>query len=114
MTKKVEEKIALNAIKNDVKSHILLNQSICAGCKEKHVHQGLPGASLFKERGDRRNGRRICRVPRMRDVPYRLHIWLDHMGISLRGIWGSIQIWIIAGSYGMESSKEAPAEGRAA
>lgn len=32
--KKIEEKLALNAIKNAVKSHILLDQKICAGCKE--------------------------------------------------------------------------------
>lgn len=32
---KVEEKIALNAIRNDKKSHILLDQSVCSACRER-------------------------------------------------------------------------------
>lgn len=35
MTMKVEEKIALNAIRNSTESHIVLNQSICASCGER-------------------------------------------------------------------------------
>jgi ferredoxin like protein len=54
MTKKVEEKIALNAIKNDTKSHITLNQSICAGCKERMCVIVCPGHlySLNEETGE--------------------------------------------------------------
>ncbi|MBP1748301.1 MAG: ferredoxin-like protein [Deltaproteobacteria bacterium] len=51
MTKKVEEKIALNAIKNDVKSHIMLNQSICAGCKERMCIRVCP-AHLYSMNED--------------------------------------------------------------
>jgi ferredoxin like protein len=32
---KVEEKLTLNAIKNDKESHIKLDQGICGGCKER-------------------------------------------------------------------------------
>lgn len=32
---KIEEKIAINAMKNDKESHITLNMEICAGCKER-------------------------------------------------------------------------------
>jgi len=54
MTKKVEEKIALNAIRNDTKSHITLNQSICAGCKERMCVIVCPGHlySLNEETGE--------------------------------------------------------------
>lgn len=54
MTKKVEEKIALNAIKNDTKSHITLNQSICSGCKERMCVVVCPGHlySLNEETGE--------------------------------------------------------------
>jgi ferredoxin like protein len=40
---KVEEKIALNAIKNDKESHIKLDQAICAGCKERMCIIVCPG-----------------------------------------------------------------------
>jgi ferredoxin like protein len=33
---KVEEKLALNAIKNDRESHINLNQKVCSACKERY------------------------------------------------------------------------------
>jgi ferredoxin like protein len=54
MTRKVEEKIALNAIRNDTKSHITLNQSICAGCKERMCVIVCPGHlySLNEETGE--------------------------------------------------------------
>jgi len=54
MTTKVEEKIALNAIKNDTKSHMALNQSICAGCKERMCVIVCPGHlySLNEETGE--------------------------------------------------------------
>ncbi len=32
---KIEEKIALNAIKNDRESHIVLDQALCGRCKER-------------------------------------------------------------------------------
>ncbi|MEN6617227.1 MAG: 4Fe-4S dicluster domain-containing protein [Syntrophorhabdus sp.] len=54
MTKKVEEKIALNAMKNDTKSHIILNQAICANCKERMCIKVCPGHlySLNEETGE--------------------------------------------------------------
>jgi ferredoxin like protein len=40
---KVEEKIALNAIKNDRESHITLNQGQCARCEERWCIAVCPG-----------------------------------------------------------------------
>ena len=40
---KVEEKIALDAIKNDKESHIRLDQAICANCKERMCVTVCPG-----------------------------------------------------------------------
>ncbi len=54
MTKKVEEKIALNAIRNDDKSHIVLDQSVCAGCRERMCIKVCPAHlySLNEETGE--------------------------------------------------------------
>lgn len=54
MTRKIEEKIALNAIRNDNKSHILLDQSKCAGCKERMCVVVCPAHlySLNEETGE--------------------------------------------------------------
>ena len=51
---KVEEKIALNAMKNDKESHIRLDQSICNGCKERVCVAVCPGKlySLNGETGE--------------------------------------------------------------
>ena len=51
---KVEEKIALDAIKNDKESHITLDQKVCAGCKERFCIYGCPGHlySLSDETGE--------------------------------------------------------------
>jgi len=40
---KVEEKIALDAIKNDRESHIKLNQAQCASCEERWCISVCPG-----------------------------------------------------------------------
>jgi ferredoxin like protein len=40
---KVEEKIALDAIKTDGQSHIKLEQERCAGCKERFCIAVCPG-----------------------------------------------------------------------
>jgi ferredoxin like protein len=40
---KVEEKIALNAMKNDTQSHIKLDQTICRQCKERWCVAVCPG-----------------------------------------------------------------------
>ncbi|MHB8111809.1 MAG: ferredoxin family protein [Syntrophorhabdaceae bacterium] len=54
MTKKVEEKIALNAMKNAPESHIILIQTICKGCKERMCIKVCPGHlySLNEETGE--------------------------------------------------------------
>lgn len=51
---KVEEKIALDAIKNDCESHIQLDQTICIACKERMCILVCPGHlySLNEETGD--------------------------------------------------------------
>jgi len=51
---KVEEKIALDAIKNDCESHIRLDQKICSACKERMCVLVCPGHlySLNEETGD--------------------------------------------------------------
>ena len=51
---KVEEKIALDAIKNDCESHIQLDQTICRTCKERMCVLVCPGHlySLNEETGD--------------------------------------------------------------
>ncbi len=51
---KVEEKIALDAIKNDQKSHIKLDQAICAQCKERMCILVCPGHlySINEETGE--------------------------------------------------------------
>ena len=51
---KVEEKIALNAIKNDRESHIGLDQEQCRGCKERICIAVCPGHlySLNEETGE--------------------------------------------------------------
>jgi ferredoxin like protein len=51
---KVEEKIALDAIKNDKESHIALDQTICGTCKERMCVTVCPGHlySLNEETGD--------------------------------------------------------------
>jgi ferredoxin like protein len=40
---KVEEKIALDAVKNDRESHIKLNQAECARCRERWCIAVCPG-----------------------------------------------------------------------
>jgi ferredoxin like protein len=40
---KVEEKIALNAIKNDKESHIRLDQALCSQCPERWCIAVCPG-----------------------------------------------------------------------
>jgi ferredoxin like protein len=40
---KIEEKIALDAIKNDKESHIKLDQEICKNCKERFCIYACPG-----------------------------------------------------------------------
>lgn len=40
---KIEEKLALNAMKNDRESHIRLDQKICAACKERYCAYACPG-----------------------------------------------------------------------
>lgn len=54
MTMKVEEKLALNAMKNDTKSHILLDQSVCAACRERMCIAVCPAHlySLNEETGE--------------------------------------------------------------
>lgn len=51
---RVEEKIALNAMKNDKKSHILLDQSKCSGCRERMCIPVCPAHlySLNEETGE--------------------------------------------------------------
>ncbi len=51
---KVEEKIALNAIKNDKESHIRLDQACCAGCADRSCIAACPGHlySLNSETGE--------------------------------------------------------------
>lgn len=51
---KIEEKIALNAIRNDKESHIQLNQAICATCKTRTCILVCPGHlySLNGETGE--------------------------------------------------------------
>jgi ferredoxin like protein len=51
---KVEEKIALDAIKNDRESHIKLDQKICGTCPERMCIPVCPGHlySLNEETGD--------------------------------------------------------------
>ena len=51
---KVEEKIALDAIKNDKESHITLDQTICGKCKERMCVTVCPGHlyALNEETGD--------------------------------------------------------------
>ncbi len=53
-TKKIEEKIACNAIKNDATSHITLKQDICKDCKERFCIYACPGHlySLSEETGE--------------------------------------------------------------
>lgn len=54
MKMNVEEKIALNAMKNDKKSHILFDQSKCSACKERMCIAVCPGHlySLNEETGE--------------------------------------------------------------
>lgn len=40
---KIEEKIALNAIKNDKESHIRLDQAVCKNCRERFCVYACPG-----------------------------------------------------------------------
>ena len=42
-TMKIEEKIALDAIKNDKESHIRLDQNLCETCKERFCIYACPG-----------------------------------------------------------------------
>jgi ferredoxin like protein len=42
-TIKIEEKIALDAIKNDKESHIRLDQNLCKTCKERFCIYACPG-----------------------------------------------------------------------
>ena len=53
-TKKIEEKIACNAIKNDKESHIKLRQDICKTCQEHFCVYACPGHlySLNEETGE--------------------------------------------------------------
>lgn len=50
----IEEKIALNAIRNDKESHIRLDQTICATCTERMCIHVCPGHlySLNSETGE--------------------------------------------------------------
>ena len=52
--KKIEEKIACNAIKNDKESHIKLKQEICKNCRERFCIYACPGHlySLSEETGE--------------------------------------------------------------
>lgn len=45
---KVEEKIALDAIKNDKESHIKLDQSVCGKCSERFCISACP-AHLYSK-----------------------------------------------------------------
>lgn len=51
---KVEEKLTLNAIKNDKESHIRLDQKICATCEERFCIFACPANlySLNEETGE--------------------------------------------------------------
>jgi ferredoxin like protein len=51
---KIEEKIALNAIKNDRESHITLDRGLCAKCAERRCISVCPGHlySLNPETGE--------------------------------------------------------------
>ena len=51
---KIEEKIALDPIRNDRESHIKLDQTICSHCKERMCVLVCPGHlySLNEETGD--------------------------------------------------------------
>ena len=51
---KVEEKIALDAIKSDKESHIKIDQTVCAKCKERYCIRLCPGHlySLNEETGE--------------------------------------------------------------
>lgn len=51
---KIEEKLTLDAIKNDKESHITLDQKICAGCKERFCVSACPAHlySLSEETGE--------------------------------------------------------------
>jgi ferredoxin like protein len=53
-TKKIEEKIACNAIKNDKESHIKLKQDVCKNCRERFCIYACPGHlySLNEETGE--------------------------------------------------------------
>ncbi len=54
MTMKVEEKIAVDAIRNDKESHIKLDQQVCGQCKERFCVRLCPGHlySLNEETGE--------------------------------------------------------------
>ena len=51
---KVEEKIALDAVKNDKETHIALDQKVCAACRDRWCIHACPGHlySLNEETGE--------------------------------------------------------------
>jgi ferredoxin like protein len=51
---KIEEKIAIDAIKNDKESHIKLDQGLCGKCRERFCIRVCPGHlySLSEETGE--------------------------------------------------------------
>jgi ferredoxin like protein len=50
-TVKVEEKIAIDAIKNDRESHIKIDQAVCAGCEKRYCIRLCPG-HLYSVNGE--------------------------------------------------------------
>ena len=71
---KITEKLALDAFKNDKETHILLDQKICQPARNDSV--SMPARQIFTPSTRKGDGRRICRLSRMRHLHDRLHLWL--------------------------------------